>query len=151
MKSLISEQISSEMHFIGRILRSQRSANYPHNWGCNRVVRCTSLCLPFQKFLDILSMLSRGSLHDKINWIFDLYDVNGDGVISKEDMVTVVKGIYLMLGSHTWPTVKESTIKDHSAKVFSVNCCFVHRAILPPGSMPASELGTMKTIIRSTG
>ena len=30
-----------------------------------------------------LSVLARGTLHEKLQWAFHLYDINGDGIITK--------------------------------------------------------------------
>ena len=39
-----------------------------------------------------LSLLLRGSLLEKLQWMFSLYDVNQDGVITIEEMLQVVGG-----------------------------------------------------------
>ena len=43
----------------------------------------------FGDFMDFLSMLTKGSVEEKILWSFHFYDVNKDGFISKEEMVRV--------------------------------------------------------------
>ena len=43
----------------------------------------------FGQFLDFLSLLSKGSLEEKILWTFTFYDVNKDGFISQEEMLKV--------------------------------------------------------------
>ena len=44
----------------------------------------------FQDFVKNLSILIHGTAEEKYNWIFDLYDLNGDGYITKEEMEDVV-------------------------------------------------------------
>ena len=73
-----------------------------------------------QDFLTALSTVSRGSTQDKLQWIFELYDVNHDGIISKEEMEDVVTAIYEMLGRSITPQVDETTPKQHVEKVFHV-------------------------------
>jgi len=37
-----------------------------------------------------LSVLSRGNLHEKLLWTFSLYDTNGDGIVTKDEMLDIV-------------------------------------------------------------
>ncbi|KAL9823469.1 calsenilin-like isoform 5-T5 [Geothlypis trichas] len=55
-----------------------------------------ALC--FQDFAVGLSVLLRGTEQQKLRWTFDLYDVNKDGYVSKEDMLEIMKSIYAMMG-----------------------------------------------------
>lgn len=75
----------------------------------------------FQDFLSILSKVSRGSVQEKLQWVFGLYDLNGDGLITKTEMVDVVTSIYEMLGRATHPTVNETSAKEHVEKIFHVS------------------------------
>ncbi|ROT84784.1 putative Kv channel-interacting protein [Penaeus vannamei] len=45
----------------------------------------------------------RGTTQEKLQWIFGLYDVNNDGLITKTEMVDVVTAIYEMMGRSTEP------------------------------------------------
>lgn len=49
-----------------------------------------------QDFLQTLSILSRGTLEEKLTWTFALYDINGDGLITREEMTDIVSSIYDM-------------------------------------------------------
>ncbi|XP_025068617.1 calsenilin isoform X2 [Alligator sinensis] len=40
----------------------------------------------FEDFVIGLSILLRGTVHEKLNWAFNLYDINKDGYITKEKM-----------------------------------------------------------------
>lgn len=40
-------------------------------------------------FLRSLSQASRGTVQEKMRWIFGLYDLNGDGYITKAEMTSV--------------------------------------------------------------
>lgn len=75
----------------------------------------------FQDFLNILSKVSRGSIQEKLQWIFGLYDLNGDGLITKSEMLDVVTSIYEMLGRYTEPQVEENSAKEHVEKLFHVS------------------------------
>ena len=63
----------------------------------------------FGDFMDFLSMLTKGSVEEKILWSFHFYDVNKDGFISKEEMVRV--GISNNISSFI-PVVKAHSVPE---------------------------------------
>ncbi|XP_069986358.1 Kv channel-interacting protein 4-like isoform X4 [Penaeus vannamei] len=71
-----------------------------------------------EDFLAALSTVSRGTTQEKLQWIFGLYDVNNDGLITKTEMVDVVTAIYEMMGRSTEPQVEETSAKEHVEKIF---------------------------------
>ncbi|XP_039943831.1 calsenilin isoform X5 [Hirundo rustica] len=60
-----------------------------------------------------LSVLLRGTEQQKLKWTFDLYDVNKDGYITKEDMLEIMKSIYAMMGRCTEPALGASAPAQH--------------------------------------
>lgn len=74
----------------------------------------------FEEFLSSLSLVARGSLQDKISWIFSLYDINHDGLITKQEMTEVVGAIYELLGSYTEPVLEPGTVERHVNAVFDL-------------------------------
>ncbi|XP_032808276.1 A-type potassium channel modulatory protein KCNIP1-like isoform X2 [Petromyzon marinus] len=74
--------------------------------------------LNFEDFVTGLSILLRGTLNDKLNWAFNLYDINKDGYITKEEMNDIIKSIYDMMGRGTYPTVPMSAPEEHVDKFF---------------------------------
>lgn len=48
----------------------------------------------------MLSRISRGTTHDKLSFIFKLYDQNCDDIITKQEMLTITQAIYDMLGMY---------------------------------------------------
>ncbi|XP_071040749.1 Kv channel-interacting protein 4-like [Parasteatoda tepidariorum] len=72
----------------------------------------------FEQFLKMLSILSRGNVPEKLEWVFNLYDINGDGYITKQEMLNIVSAIYDMLGHYTDPAVTEHSAKEHVDKIF---------------------------------
>lgn len=65
-----------------------------------------------------LSRISRGTQEDKLRWIFDLYDVDGDGIISKSDLTNVIKSIYLILGRRAEQIADQKYLKEKTNEFF---------------------------------
>ncbi|KAK3558531.1 hypothetical protein QTP86_019002 [Hemibagrus guttatus] len=72
--------------------------------------------IKFEDFVTALSILLRGSTQEKLQWTFNLYDINRDGYINKEgvcEMMDIVSAIYDMMGKYTYPALKIDTPKQH--------------------------------------
>ncbi|XP_014823099.1 PREDICTED: calsenilin-like [Poecilia mexicana] len=72
----------------------------------------------FEDFVIGLSVLLRGSVTEKLNWAFNLYDINKDGYITKEEMLAIMKSIYDMMGRYTYPCVRDDAPSEHVDKFF---------------------------------
>ncbi|XP_043234079.1 Kv channel-interacting protein 1-like [Amphibalanus amphitrite] len=72
----------------------------------------------FEDFLHALSRVSRGTTDEKVRWVFDLYDLDGDGLITKHEMQLVVTAIYDMLGRHVHPHLDEHAARNHVDTIF---------------------------------
>ncbi|ELV11524.1 Prominin-2, partial [Tupaia chinensis] len=73
---------------------------------------------PPQDFVVGLSILLRGTVHEKLKWAFNLYDINKDGYITKEEMLAIMKSIYDMMGRHTYPILREDAPLEHVERFF---------------------------------
>lgn len=56
------------------------------------------LFVPLQDFLVTLSTLLRGSVYERLRWTFKLYDLNGDGCISRGELSEVVQAVHELMG-----------------------------------------------------
>ena len=58
-----------------------------------------------------LSTLLHGSLEEKLTWTFRLYDLNGDGAITKAEMAAVVVAVYELLGIECEELVRKEILQ----------------------------------------
>lgn len=75
--------------------------------------------------------MSRGSVEEKLRWTFTLYDINGDGFITRDEMTDIVTAVYELVGRHpdaAGPDVDK--IKDKVDRIFMVS--IAHRIVRPP-------------------
>ena len=50
-----------------------------------------------QEFCRTLALLSRGSLTQKLDWIFSLYDVNRDGAVCLADLEEITASVTVIM------------------------------------------------------
>ncbi|XP_041271803.1 Kv channel-interacting protein 2 isoform X1 [Onychostruthus taczanowskii] len=72
----------------------------------------------FEDFVSGLSTILRGTIDDRLNWAFNLYDLNKDGCITKEEMLDIMKSIYDMMGKYTYPAMREDAPREHVENFF---------------------------------
>lgn len=72
----------------------------------------------FKEFVMGLSVLSRGSSREKLQWAFNLYDINKDGAVTKEEMFEIISSVYSLLGHYSAPMADERSAREHAARVF---------------------------------
>lgn len=65
-----------------------------------------------------LSILIRGDLDDKLEWIFNLYDIHNRGCINRQELFIVINSVYDMMGKFTDPPVDERTVSEHVDEMF---------------------------------
>ncbi|XP_011878733.1 PREDICTED: Kv channel-interacting protein 4 [Vollenhovia emeryi] len=74
--------------------------------------------LSFEDFVTGLSILSRGSIDEKLRWTFSLYDINGDGCITREEMTDIVTAVYELMGKFADPNLNHEGVREKVDRMF---------------------------------
>ena len=54
--------------------------------------------IDFREFMLSLSATARGTLTQKLEWAFKVYDINGDGFITRNEMLEIYLAVHKMIG-----------------------------------------------------
>ncbi|XP_033221085.1 calsenilin [Belonocnema kinseyi] len=74
--------------------------------------------LSFEDFVTGLSILSRGSMDEKLRWTFSLYDINGDGCITREEMTDIVTAVYELMGKFADQNLNHDNVREKVDRMF---------------------------------
>ena len=72
----------------------------------------------FQDFLQVMSVILKGNAEQKLEWVFKLYDIDRDEVLSRQDLKLVVESMYYMVGKNC--EIEELAVKRHVDGVMKV-------------------------------
>ena len=75
-------------------------------------------CVDFREFLWSISVTSRGTVEQKLTWAFTMYDLDGDGYTTREEMLEIVSSIYKMGGRIKNEFGAELTPEKHVDTIF---------------------------------
>ncbi|XP_031560777.1 neuronal calcium sensor 1-like isoform X2 [Actinia tenebrosa] len=75
--------------------------------------------ISFEDFVLGLSISLHGTLDEKMKWAFNLYDLDGDGVITREELATVVHSVHCMMGEALQPT-EECSVQEQVERLFTL-------------------------------
>lgn len=53
--------------------------------------------IDFREFICGLSITCHGTKEDKLRWAFNMYDIDGSGTITEDELVEIIKSIYNMM------------------------------------------------------
>lgn len=83
--------------FPPRLLPHPDSSLYAHYVFKAFDVNCNG-AISFRDHIVTLSTLLRGSVYERLKWTFKLYDLNGDGCISRGELAEVVTAVHELMG-----------------------------------------------------
>ena len=78
----------------------------------------------FDEIVSTLSILFRGTDREKLCWVFNLYDSDRDGLLSRDDLMSITRCVYQILGKWTSPPTVENSFTEHCEFIFNVNILF---------------------------
>ncbi|BHF82272.1 neuronal calcium sensor [Sparganum proliferum] len=55
--------------------------------------------IDFKEFLLAINITSGGRPKEKLEWAYQMYDIDGNGTIERNEMVEIIRAIYSMLGA----------------------------------------------------
>jgi Ca2+-binding EF-hand superfamily protein len=88
---------------------------------CNHVFRTFDTdnngYVSFKEFLLAINISSNGNPEQKLNWAFKLYDINGDGVINRCEMIIIVEAMFEMLDDGH--VQRKSHAKEKAKEIFA--------------------------------
>ncbi|CAM4786943.1 unnamed protein product [Rotaria magnacalcarata] len=74
----------------------------------------------FEDYIQALSILVRGDIKEKLQWVFRFYDISDNGKLTKQTIETILRSIYDLLGPNSCihQPLTDATIEKHSACIF---------------------------------
>ena len=114
---IVNEQMFKEIY--SQFFPQGDCGNYAH-YVFTTIDQNSNGTVNFEDFLIGLSILSRGTMDEKLRWIFNLYDINRDGKVTKDELLMIVSSIYELMGKYTHPPIDDDAPKQHVDHVFKV-------------------------------
>ena len=78
--------------------------------------------ITFNEFLCAINASCLGTAEEKLQWVFRMYDLDGDGVIGKHELIKIIEQIYLLFGDDDGNIYgdmrKKNAALEHGKKIF---------------------------------
>ncbi|XP_063933095.1 uncharacterized protein LOC135144896 [Zophobas morio] len=76
--------------------------------------------IDYVDFVTFLSIASRGSIEEKLNWAFKILDVNNSGSVKKQEMLSVIESMQEMLSNFTDIVSTENSPQSRVDKIYEL-------------------------------
>lgn len=80
-------------------------------------VNCNG-AISFRDLLVTLSTLLRGSVYERLRWTFKLYDLNGDGCISRSELGEVISAVHELMGRKPQQQDDDRKAREQVSEIF---------------------------------
>lgn len=72
--------------------------------------------ITFTDFVIGLSVLTRGTIDERLRWIFTLYDLNADGVITRDELAKIINSVHDLMGRYAVSPNNNININNQAAE-----------------------------------
>ncbi|PAA75864.1 hypothetical protein BOX15_Mlig017684g2 [Macrostomum lignano] len=110
-------QEESLHHILAQIFPLGNAHSFAHYvFCCFDRSRCG--CVTFEQFALCLDILLKGSHEQRLRWIFNMYDINKDGEISRRELAEVVASICDLQGPRVRPPAGPAAVQAQADAAF---------------------------------
>lgn len=92
-------------------------------------VNCNG-AISFRDLLVTLSTLLRGSVYERLRWTFKLYDLNGDGCISRSELAEVISAVHELMGRKPQQQDDDRKTRDQVSKIVFEYFCYITQLLI---------------------
>ena len=80
--------------------------------------------IDFNEFMIAMGVRCRGPPEEKLKWMFAMFDINNDGTVTKQEMISILRSLYKINeppkdSSSRLSCIKKETPDTHTNKIFA--------------------------------